>query len=246
MTSADASTPPRDVPARRRDRDAVSDATDALRAMIATGQIEPGTELSQVSLARTIGVSTTPLREALRRLESEGLVESRRNRSPRVPPFDPADLDAVYGNRIMLEALGVALAVPRLGPEPLDVAQQLLREMRDTTDLLRWDALHAAFHVRLVGPEGAPLGLEIARLMGRSEHYRRMSVRADGGAGRRLGDDEHQAILAACQAGEAHRAALLLAQHLARSALTVIAHLAPDFDPATVRGALGVVIRWTS
>lgn len=233
------------VPVPRGDRDAVSVAVEALRAMIATGAIEPGTELSQVSLARTIGVSTTPLREALRQLESEGLVEARRNRSPRVPPFVPADLDAVYGNRIMLEALGIAQAVPHMSADALHAQHEILREMRREDDINRWDTLHAAFHAGLVGPDAAPLRQEIARLMTRSERYRRMSVRADSGDGRRAGDEEHHEILAACESGETHQAAVLLARHLARSALTVVANLAPDFDPAIVRGALQMVISWS-
>ena len=64
--------------------------------LIVTGEIPPGTQLSQVELARRLGLSTTPVREALRQLEAEGLVESRRNLRPRVPVFDPTDLDAVY------------------------------------------------------------------------------------------------------------------------------------------------------
>jgi DNA-binding GntR family transcriptional regulator len=229
---------------RRRDRDAVSVAIEALRAMIATGQIEPGTELSQVSLAKAIGISTTPVREALRRLESEGLVEARRNRRPRVPPFDPADLDAVYGSRIVLEALGVAVAVPRLDADHLAGLAHTLGEMRVTEDLGHWDMLHNTFHAGLLGPDGTRMREETTRLMGRSERYRRMSVRADGGRGRATGDDEHREILAACQDGRSSEAAVLLARHLARSALTVVAHLAPDFDPVAVRGALQMVISW--
>lgn len=68
---------------------------DRLRTMIVTGATVPGTYLSQVKLAAALGVSTTPLREALRQLEAEGLVESRRNRRPRVPPFNPRDLEGV-------------------------------------------------------------------------------------------------------------------------------------------------------
>ena len=78
--------------------------TSASATRIVTGEIPPGAELSQVKLAEITGVSTTPVREALRQLEVEGLVESRRNRRPRVPSFDPEDLDAVYASRILLEA----------------------------------------------------------------------------------------------------------------------------------------------
>ncbi|MEA2631083.1 MAG: hypothetical protein QOE66_1302, partial [Chloroflexota bacterium] len=75
-----------------RRRDAVAIATERLRQLIVTGEIPPGSELSQVKLAEMTGVSTTPVREALRQLEVEGLVEARHNRRPRVPAFDPDDL----------------------------------------------------------------------------------------------------------------------------------------------------------
>jgi DNA-binding GntR family transcriptional regulator len=228
----------------RRERDAMSDALEALRAMILTGRIAPGAELSQVGLAQSIGVSTTPLREALRRLEAEGLVESRRNRRPRVPPFDPADLDAVYCNRVLLESLGVGLAVPLLGAHDLRVLDGHLNDMRETTDLRDWDAAHVAFHSGLVAGENLPLRQEIASLMTRSDRYRRMSVRAGGGEGRQIGEQEHRAILDACARRDPRAAALLLARHLTRSALTVMAQLAPDVDPAAVRGALQMVISW--
>jgi DNA-binding GntR family transcriptional regulator len=214
--------------------------------MIVTGTIAPGAELSQVGLAEAIGVSTTPLREALRQLEAEGLVESRRNRRPRVPPFDPADLEAVYCNRVLLESVGLALAVPLLVEDDLSALRGHLLAMRAATDPLDWDTAHAAFHLGLVAPSSPPLRRELAGLMARSDRYRRMSVRADDSQGRRLGDEEHEAILEACARGRASEAALLLARHLTRSALTVLAHLAPDFDPAAVRAALQMVMSWTA
>jgi DNA-binding GntR family transcriptional regulator len=236
-------------PARRprhRDRDAVAEASEALRTMILTGEIAPGAELSQVRLAEMIGVSTTPLREALRRLEAEGLVESRRNRRSRVLPFDPADLDAVYCHRVLIESLSVSLTVPRLQSAQVEAQWGRLAELRRAADPRHWDAVHATFHAALVAGVNPPLRQDIARLMARSDRYRRMSVRSDDSAGRRVGDAEHEAILVACAAGEGQQAAGLLARHLTRSALTVLAHLAPDYDPAAVRGALQMVLSRTT
>jgi DNA-binding GntR family transcriptional regulator len=88
----------------------------------------------------------------------------------------------------------------------------------------------------------APLRREIATLMTRSDRYRRMSVLGDEPAGRAVGDEEHEAILAACRARDPDEAAQRLARHLARSALTLLAHLAPDADPAGVRSALQLVM----
>ena len=222
--------------------DAVAFATDALRDMIVTGRIAPGTELSQVQLAREIGVSTTPLREALRGLEAEGLVESRRNRRPRVPDFDPDDVDALYCNRILLESLGISLAVPLMTGDDVAALDAQLAAMRAAGDAAAWNAAHAAFHATLVGRCSTSLRRELAALMARSDRYRRLSVLADEPAGRATGDEEHEAILDACRAGDADGAAVLLARHLARSALTLLAHLAPDADPAGVRGALQLVM----
>jgi DNA-binding GntR family transcriptional regulator len=229
--------------ARPRDRDAVSIALDALRQMIVTGDIAPGTELSQVKLAETIGVSTTPLREALSRLEAEGLVESRRNRRPRVPPFDPAELDAVYCHRVLLESLALSLSVPLFGDDDRNALRADLETMRAAgDDPAKWDAAHAGFHLGLVSRCPPPLREQIAGFMARSARYRRMSVLGDDPAGRSAGDREHEAILDACTARDAREAALLLARHLARSALTLMAHLAPDADPVSVRSALQMVM----
>lgn len=214
--------------------------------MIISGRIVPGSELTQVGLAHEIGVSTTPLREALRRLEAEGLVESRRNGRPRVPRFDPADLDALYGNRVLLEALGIAMSAPRLTADDLTEVRDHLDAMRGADDPAAWDVAHANFHLALMVGNLPPMREEMARLMARSDRYRRMSVRMDDSVGRLLGAEEHAAILDACDARQERQAALLLARHLTRSALTLVAHLEPDYDPAAVRGALQIVMRWAA
>jgi DNA-binding GntR family transcriptional regulator len=224
--------------------DAVARTVEALRTMIATGELAPGSALTQVGLAQEIGVSTTPVREALRRLEAEGLLETQRNGRPRVPIFDAADLDALYGNRVLLESLAVALSAPRLSDEQLARLRDRLAAMRAAADPVGWDSAHASFHLGLVAGNAEPLQADVARLVARGDRYRRMSVWVDDSEGRRIGDEEHEAILAACETGDARAAALLLGRHLTRSALTLIAHLEPGYDPVAVRGALTMVMSW--
>jgi DNA-binding GntR family transcriptional regulator len=216
--------------------------------MIVKGTIAPGTELSQVSLARAIGVSTTPLREALRQLEAEGLVESRRNRRPRVPPFDPADLETVYCNRILLESLGVALSVPTFSDADLEQLRGHLDSMRSTgaaSDIEKWDVAHASFHIALISGCNSLLRRQIVNMMARSDRYRRLSVLGDRPLGRQIGEAEHADIVAACAERRASDAALLLARHLTRSALRVVANIAPEADLVGVRTALGIVTGWS-
>src|SRR6266516_3385162 len=78
-----------------------------LRKLILEGVYLPGARLAERELAQTFGVSRTPLREVLRLLQREGLVEAGRYQRARVAPFAPPDLDTLYAGRIQLETLGV-------------------------------------------------------------------------------------------------------------------------------------------
>ena len=77
-------------PARDANVSNTQDVYLRLREMLLNGEIVPGTAISQVKLARELGVSTTPLREAMRLLQAEGLLIAEHNRRMRVAPLDPA------------------------------------------------------------------------------------------------------------------------------------------------------------
>lgn len=209
--------------------------------MMVSQALPPGTPLSQAKLAREIGVSTTPLREAMRQLEAEGLVESRHNQRPRIPPFDPGDLDCVYSSRVLLESLAITLAVPHMTPGLLARLGEQLDAMKAAAanrDIHAWHAVHGAFHTALVEPCSSSLRQQIATLAARCDRYRLMAVLSEQPASWAIGDADHAAIYDACTASQADLASVLLAQHLARSALILVACMAPDFDPAGVRLAL--------
>jgi DNA-binding GntR family transcriptional regulator len=210
--------------------DAVARAHAQLRGLIVRGVLAPGTQLSQVELARRTGVSTTPLREALRRLEAEGLVDSRPNRRPRVRPFACDDLDSVYAARVMLEPLALRLTVNRRCPSDAAALREALTAMRRTADLERddalwelsaWEQTHHNFHMRLIDAAPQPLREQIETLIARADRYRRIAVREDTPSGRASGDAEHEAIVFALEAGDADAAAAALCTQLARSARTV-------------------------
>ena len=103
-------------PARDANVSNTQDVYLRLREMLLNGEIVPGTVISQVTLARELGVSTTPLREAMRLLQAEGLLIAEHNRRMRVAPLDPRDIDAVYASRILIEALAIRLTVPTFTP----------------------------------------------------------------------------------------------------------------------------------
>ena len=95
------------------------DVYERVRNAILDGQLAPGAVMSQVALAEELGISRTPLREALRMLQSEGLVEGEPNRRVRVAPMTASDLEELYVMRVTLEAEALRLSVPRMTSEDL-------------------------------------------------------------------------------------------------------------------------------
>lgn len=217
-----------------------------LREMVLNDEIAPGTVISQVKLARELGVSTTPLREAMRLLQAEGLLIAEHNQRSRVAPMDPADIDAIYASRVLMEALAIRLTVPQLTAEDLAALRDDLVAMAEAAravDLDAWEPAHRRFHRRLVDRCDAQLIRLIEPLVDRSERYRRFSMFGSPARTWEIGNEEHEAIVEACSAGEPELASLLLARHYARSALTMLAKIAPEENPNAVRAALHLVQR---
>lgn len=123
----------------------------AIRQGILSGDLERGQRLREEELAARAGVSRTPVREALRRLDSEGLVEFTPNRGARVTAWSERELDDLYDIRALLEGQGARLAATRVSPEQLeeldDVAARMSRLARKgapaADDLT---ALNSVFH----------------------------------------------------------------------------------------------------
>jgi DNA-binding GntR family transcriptional regulator len=218
---------------------------DLVRQAILHGEIEPGAIMSQVQMAQELGVSRTPLREALRLLQREGLVEAEPNRRVRVASFSIADLEQLYTLRIVNEALGIRLTVPQMSADDVEALRDLLSEMdrfAEARDPDRWEVPHREFHRRLVQGAGArPLRL-LEELSDHSERYRRAYLDS-GPRAWTTGPTEHAGILDACARGDEVEAAALLGRHLSRTALTVLMQIAPEHDPRDIRVAVRSVMR---
>ena len=139
-------------------------AYDALRAGVLGGRYAPGTRLGEIEVAAELGLSRTPVREALRRLGSEGLVEHLPNRGVRVRVWSTDDLDDTYEVRAALEGLGARRAATRISAGQLDRLAALADEMvtvdptlghrppGDFADLAR---LNGEFHALVVQASGS-------------------------------------------------------------------------------------------
>lgn len=221
--------------------DEVSRAHHELRRAIMRGDLRAGDPLSQVELARKLGVSRGPLREALRILQREGFIQQESQHRARVAAFSDEDLDELYAMRISLESLAIAIAVPRMGEEHFGRLDQLLQEMDDkarTGDVEQWECPHEAFHRALVHPSGERIERELALLSDHATRYRMSFVswnplewQADTSA-------QHRTIADAVKSRDASAAARALATHLGRTALVVLSIASPTYDPVRIRRAL--------
>lgn len=211
-----------------------------LRRLILDGAIPNGASISQVELAERLGVSRTPLREAMRMLQSEGIVQAEHNRRARVTALDVGDIDTVYGSRVLLEATGVLVTVPALDRAKLAELNEAVLEMRrhaPDPHAEMWARAHRRFHRALIPEAGREFARTLAGYFDRAERFRRMFQTEEIQGGVRL-LEEHEAILRACKAKNARKAASLVARHSARAALTLMAQIAPEREPTLVRTAL--------
>ncbi len=104
---------------------AVDRAYEAIRGDILSGRLAPGERLREEELTRQIGVSRTPVREALRRLESDGYTTVEPNRGASVPIYSKRDVDEIYGLRALLEGHAARRAATRITQEQIAELQRI-------------------------------------------------------------------------------------------------------------------------
>jgi DNA-binding GntR family transcriptional regulator len=189
---------------------------ERLREQILSGELEPGAELAEVALSEKLGVSRGPIREALGRLASEGLVIVRPRRGAVVRSLSKEEFLELYQVREALEMMAVRLAVPRLRKEDFEELQRLNEAMaqhaeRDEVD--QFFAANVAFHSRLLEASGNGKLQELYRqLVGQLGRYRLRSLTLRGNLQRSVA--EHAALLRAAKRGDAERAAHLMCEHI--------------------------------
>jgi DNA-binding GntR family transcriptional regulator len=211
-----------------------------LRQLILDGVYPPGTRLSERELAHRLGVSRTPLREALRLLQREGLVEAGRYQRARVAPLDPVALDMLYAGRIQLETLGLALTLPHLQEGEFAELEVALCAMQSATTMEEWEVPHRRFHHLLLSRAGAQLRTTMDSYADQSQRYRLLLAFREVQA-QSVSAVEHRRILRACLQRNREEAVQQYARHLAGTALTALAHMAPEYEPVAVRTALWLV-----
>jgi DNA-binding GntR family transcriptional regulator len=220
-------------------RDMTWTVYSSLRESILNGVIAPGASLSQVQLASELGVSRGPLREAIRMLQREGLVEAEVNRRGCVSSFSIEDLEQIYAMRIVHEALAVRISVPQFSKTELATLRGHLRRMDELADndVKQWQVEDRELHFGLVAHVGDRMMRTIRELYDHADRYRSLYIKETPRA-LSIAAAEHKGIVDASADGDSVLASAELARHLARTALTVLTHHAPEHDPTTVRAAI--------
>lgn len=220
-----------------------------LREQILDGELPPGAPISQAGLAGRYGVTRTPMREALRLLQREGLVDAEFNRRARVSQLSMEELEQLYAQRILHETLALRLGVPRFSPEDLEHLRALHERMVELADpelFVEWEHVHRDFHALLVRLGGERLSALILQLADHGRRYRHelLTLRGHLPAADVFGPGmpEHLSIIEACEQRDVAGAGVLLARHLGRTALNLVSMKDPRHEPTVVREALRLAI----
>lgn len=198
---------------------------EALRKAIIEGELAAGEPLRQDEIARLFNISRIPVREAISRLEEHGLVKAQRYKGAVVAGLSAAEAREIQDFRALIEPEIIRRAVPRMTPEQLANARAACEAFAGAADPMAWGDLNRAFHAALYADSGLPYHLEVTRnAMDRVDRYLRMQLLLSDGVAR--ADAEHQAILRACEAGEADRAADLTRAHIIGVRDSLLSHIA--------------------
>ncbi|MFI6480956.1 GntR family transcriptional regulator [Nonomuraea sp. NPDC050663] len=189
---------------------------DNIRSLILGGQYAPGDRLGEVELAEALGVSRTPVREALRHLQSEGLVEIVANRGARVVEYPHEDLDAIFELRARIEGLAARQAAATATTRDADHLHEVAVSIRDHAERSDLDSvyrLNAEFHRTLVRLGGSTVLAQSINSLIHSPVLLRTYNSFDAEAMRRS-VNHHIEIAAAVHAGDPDWAEAVMRAHL--------------------------------
>ena len=186
-----------------------------LRELVITGELAAGEQLRQRDLAQRFGVSQTPVREAMRRLESEGLLICDTHRGFTVVPPDDGRIEENFQIRAALESLGASLAARKIDADGLARLRDLNDKMRALADDddPAYAELNREFHFTVYEYAHSPLLLSLMRLLWASLHPGPRVSRTHAESAR-----QHDAILQALTEGDAAAASARTHQHIMGSA----------------------------
>ena len=189
-----------------------------VRDRILSGELHPGAVLQQRELASRIGISTTPLREALRRLKSEGLVELDAHRDARISPLRAEEARDLLELRKSLDPLAAALAAQRRTNADIQAIRSTHAGLAPlpTEPAIAQLVAHRNFHAAIYRASHNDLLIEsLESLWDKADRYRRLALQNDRGQeARDIKAREHRMLLESIVAGDSDQASKVMCAHI--------------------------------
>lgn len=203
---------------------AASIVFEALRKAIIEGGLQDGEALRQDEIARMFNTSRIPVREAITRLEQQGLVKTQRYKGAVVAGIEPQEVSEIFDFRALVEATVIKAAVPQMTPKTLKKARECCDAFFSSDDPMEWGEFNREFHGTLYAASNLPYHLSVIdSSMDRIDRYLRAQLSLTDGMVR--ANDEHTDILEACEKGDAEKAAELTANHILGAKASLIDYL---------------------
>jgi DNA-binding GntR family transcriptional regulator len=210
-------------------RNASVAATEVIRSAIVDGRLHPGQRLKEEELARELGISRTPVREALLMLQAEGLVDASPNRGAKVRTHSAQDLDDLYQLRALLEGHAARRAASRLADEAISSLHASCRrfealletEKADFRELVKENVV---FHETILeGADSARLAAMVRNVIELPLVYRSYIWYSPDQ--QRISGHYHVQIARALEARDAERAEIIMKEHIFEARDHLVAHV---------------------
>lgn len=211
-------------------RTLADEVAEVLRGRILSGRLQAGEPIRQEHVAKELGISRIPLREALSQLAAEGFVSLTAHKGAVVAALSLAEVEELFELRQVLEGGLLARAIPNMTAENFAALAALIAESRAPDSLPRWGALNWRFHEIMYLPAGRPVTLKLLkRVHDNIDRYLRLEI-AVSAEGRQRGCREHEELVERCRARDVVGATSLLHHHIAETAANLARTLRAKAD----------------
>ncbi|HMB61058.1 MAG TPA: GntR family transcriptional regulator [Xanthomonadales bacterium] len=199
--------------------------TSGIRDLILSGELQPGTRIGQDALAKRFGTSRLPVRDALRQIESEGLIILTPNSSARVAKLELQEFAEIYRIRELIEPLALSESIPNMSDEQIESLEAAVREIERTRDSDVFLKLDREFHLSSYRAANMPqLESLVARFWNTTQHYRRAYTKLIWEQGNWIINSEHRLLMEAIKRRDPVDAGQILRMHIRRTRKELARH----------------------
>ncbi len=210
---------------------------EELQQAIYSGKLKSGERLTEKKIAEELGVSRTPVREALYRLASSGLIKIIPHRGFIISRWSAKEIKDVMEIRIALEMLALRLTIQRISPKEIDELKTLLIEMKEAVkkeDITRASQLNTLFHDKIIiASKNKELSQVIEPIKNKIYHFRIISISSPNRLKKSF--EEHKKILGAIINKDSELAQELIAQHIKNIGLIIKEKIEEKQEQETIK-----------